>query len=90
MQKYQIINSLNFTLIYLNIIFILFSLLLLLLLLFFSITPPQSYKPRDEKYKNIKNGVDKGFCSPNMARSLMRPKMERGIESLVKLVFCII
>jgi hypothetical protein len=87
MQKYQIINSLNFTLIYLNIIFILFSLLLL-----FNNTPTklQTHKGEREKYKNIKNGVDKGFCSPNMVRSLMRPKMERGIESLVELVFCII
>jgi hypothetical protein len=42
----------------------------------------------DEKYKNIKNRIEKGFCSPNVGRCLISPKMERGIESLMKLAFC--
>jgi hypothetical protein len=90
MQKYQIINSLNFTLFYLNIIFILSS------FIFYPQKHPtklQTHKGEGEKkcegkYKNIKNGVEKGFCSTNMGRGLTSPKMEKEIESLMKLAFC--
>ena len=90
MQKYQIINSLNFTLFYLNIIFILSS------LIFYSQKHPtklQTHEGEEErkcegKYKNIKNREEKRFCSPNVGRDLTSPKMERGIESLMEFAFC--
>jgi hypothetical protein len=40
------------------------------------------------KYKNIKNGEEKGFCSSNVGRGLTSPKMKRGIESLEGLALC--
>jgi hypothetical protein len=45
-------------------------------------------KKCEEKYKNIKNGVKRGFCSPKCGVKFDKPEMERGIKSLMKFAFC--